>query len=93
MRTIIIDLALVLGAMFAALIAVLAILRSGIRRQEHTGCLTCRPAGLSTAIARRVLGLYASKPGASDTCVRPDGTATAAPDGHSPVPVPEESAP
>ena len=89
MRTIITDLALILGAFFAAVLAMLAILRAGIRRQEHTGCLTCRPASLNTAIARHVLGLYARKPGATDTCIRP----AAPPDATSPSPVPEESAP
>ena len=86
MRTIITDLALILGAFFAAVLAMLAILRAGIRRQEHTGCLTCRPASLNTAIARHVLGLYARKPGTADTCIRPA-------DGTSPHPIPGESAP
>jgi hypothetical protein len=93
MRTILIDLALILGAFFAAVIAALAILRAGIRRQEHTGCLTCRPANLNTAIARHVLGLYARKPGTADTCIRPAGEPAAPPDATSPHPVPEESAP
>ena len=93
MRTIITDLALILGAFFAAVIAALAILRAGIRRQEHTGCLTCRPASVNTAIARHVLGLYASKPGTTDTCIRPAGEPATPPDGTSPSPVPEESAP
>jgi hypothetical protein len=91
MRTIIADLALILGALFAAMIALLAIPRPGIRRQEHVGCLTCRPTGLSTAIARHVLGLYARKPG-TDTCPRPASTSAAASDA-PPFPVPEESAP
>jgi len=93
MRTILIDLALILGAFFAAMITALAILRAGIRRQEHTGCLTCRPASLNTAIARRVLGLYARKPGALATCIRPRGESAAPPNTTSPYPVPEESAP
>ena len=93
MGTIVIVLALILGAFFAAVIALLAILRAGIRRQEHTGCLTCRPASLNTAIARRVLGLYARKPGTTDACIRPAGKSDAPPDGTSPSTVPEESAP
>jgi hypothetical protein len=93
MRTIILDLALILGAFFAAMIAVLAILRAGIRRQERTGCLTCRPASLNTAIARHVLGLYARKPGTSDTCIRSAGVPAADLAGHSPAAVPEEPAP
>jgi hypothetical protein len=74
-------------------IAALAILRAGIRRQEHTGCLTCRPASLNTAIARHVLGLYATKPGSADTCIRPPDNPAAPPGAPSPYPVPEESAP
>jgi hypothetical protein len=93
MRSIVADLALILGAFFAALMATLAILRAGIRRQEYVGCLTCRPTGLSTAIARRVLGLYARKPGATDTCIRPAGESACTPDGGLPAQVPEESAP
>jgi hypothetical protein len=41
----------------------LIVLRAGIRRQDR-GSLTRRPPGLSAAIARRVLGLHASLPGA-----------------------------
>jgi hypothetical protein len=93
MRTILTDLALILGAFFAAVIAALAVLRAGIRRQERTGCLTCRPASLNTAIARHVLGLYARKPGTTATCIRPADEPAARPDGTSPFPVPEESAP
>jgi hypothetical protein len=92
MRTILIDLALILGAFFAAVIAVLAILRAGIRSQERTGCLTCRPASLNTAIARHVLGLYARKPGTA-TCIRPADKPAAPPEAPLPSPVPEESAP
>jgi hypothetical protein len=40
----------------------LAVLRAGIWRQERAASLTCRPRGLSAAIARRVFGLYAHLP-------------------------------
>jgi len=40
----------------------LAVLRAGVWRQEHAASLTCRPRGLSAAIARRVFGLYAHLP-------------------------------
>ena len=47
----------------------LAILRAGIRRQHRSASLTCQPPSLSAAVTRRVVGLYARKPGAND---RPD---------------------
>ena len=40
----------------------LAVLRAGVWRQERTASLTSRPRGLSTAVARRVFGLYAHLP-------------------------------
>jgi cytochrome c oxidase assembly factor CtaG len=40
----------------------LAVLRAGVWRQERAASLTSRPRGLSTAIARRVFGLYAHLP-------------------------------
>jgi hypothetical protein len=72
MERVVIALALILIVTFVALIAMLAILRAGIRRQERAACFTCRPRGLSTAIARRVLGLYARGPGATDRCHHTD---------------------
>lgn len=49
-------------ALFAVTVILLALLRAGIRRQERAASLASQPHGLSAAIARRVLGLYASKP-------------------------------
>jgi hypothetical protein len=45
----------------------LAVLRAGIRRQHRTASLTCQPPGLSAALSRRVLGLYARKPDTGDS--------------------------
>jgi hypothetical protein len=44
------------------LVALLALVRSGIRRQERAGCLACQPPGLSTGLARHLAGLYVSQP-------------------------------
>jgi hypothetical protein len=44
----------------------LAVLRAGVWRQERAASLTCRPRGLSAAIARRVFGLYACLPDRDD---------------------------
>ena len=41
-----------------ALVALLALLRAGIRRQERAACLACQPLDLSTALARRLAGLH-----------------------------------
>ena len=49
-------------ALLAATVILLALLRAGIRRQERATSLASEPRGLSAAIARRVLGLYASQP-------------------------------
>ena len=49
-------------AILAAAVILLALLRAGIRHQERAASLASEPCGLSAAIARRVLGLYASAP-------------------------------
>ena len=46
------------------LVALLVLVRAGIRRQERAGCLACQPPGLSAALARRMAGLYVSQPAA-----------------------------
>ena len=48
--------------MITVFVVPLAILRAGIWRQERAASLTSRPRGLSTAIARRVFGLYTHLP-------------------------------
>jgi hypothetical protein len=47
----------------------LAVLRAGIRRQHRAASLTCQPPSVSAALTRRVVGLYARKPGTNN---RPD---------------------
>jgi hypothetical protein len=54
MTTIVIGLVLLAPALFAI---PLAVLRAGIRSQEHTTCLACQPPGLCAAITRRLTGL------------------------------------
>ena len=49
-------------AVIIALVALLALVRIGIRRQERTGCLACQPRGLSTTLARHLGGLYVRQP-------------------------------
>jgi hypothetical protein len=91
MERLVIALALILLVTFVALIAVLAILRAGIRRQERAGCFTCHPRGLSTAIARHVLGLYTRGPGATGRCYHADCGSGPISNGPSPVPAKKES--
>ena len=62
-------------ALLAATVILLALLRAGIRRQERATSLASEPRGLSAAITRRVLGLYASQPteiGNLEAANRPD---------------------
>jgi hypothetical protein len=54
-------------AVIIALVALLALVRTGIRRQERTGCLACQPRGLSTTLARHLGGLYV-RPSAAGAC-------------------------
>ncbi len=58
-----------------AFVIPLTVLRAGIWRQERAASLTCRPRGLSAAIARRVFGLYAHLPDRNaDPIARPGQT-------------------
>jgi hypothetical protein len=59
MEIILIGLALIAVIVF---VIPLAVLRAGIRRQEHTGCLACQPHGLSANLTRHVVGLYVREP-------------------------------
>jgi hypothetical protein len=52
----------VVGASTTALALVLVSLTIGIHRQEHAASLTHRPASLSAALARRILGLHTPGP-------------------------------
>jgi hypothetical protein len=49
-----------------AVVLLLAVVRAGIRHQEHAGSLTRRPRGLSAAITRRVCCLHARLPERAD---------------------------
>ena len=52
---------LILGLAAASttiLIAPLAVISAGIRREEHAGSLTGRPGGMAAALARKVLALH-----------------------------------
>ena len=49
-------------ALLAAAVAMLVLLRAGIRRQERAASLASEPCSLSAAITRRVLGLHVSSP-------------------------------
>ena len=63
--------AIVIGLVLTAIIVFvipLAVLRAGIRRLDRAASLTCHPPGLSAALARRVLGLYARGPASVDQC-------------------------
>jgi hypothetical protein len=44
------------------LVALLILVRIGIRRQESAGCLACQPPGLSATLARHMAGLYVREP-------------------------------
>jgi hypothetical protein len=57
MRIVIIGLTLAVIVMLLALLALLVIMRAGIRRQERGACLICHPPTLTAAIARRMLNM------------------------------------
>jgi hypothetical protein len=92
MATIVIVLSLTALVILAALLGVLAVLRAGIRHQERAACFTCHPPGLSTAIARRVLGLYARGPGCAAGCHQPSCTPNPISNRPSPRPAQKEPA-
>ena len=70
----------VLGASITLLALVLIAVTIGIHRQEHAASIGHRPASLSAALARRILGLHT--PGArtpdpqhtEDTCAEKETT-------------------
>ena len=45
-----------------AVVIPLAVLSTGIRRQQRTRCLVCEPPGIAAALARRLIGLSVSRP-------------------------------
>jgi hypothetical protein len=54
MTTIVIGLTLLVIIFLAIL---LAIVRAGVRSQEHAACVACQPPGLCAALTRRLTGL------------------------------------
>jgi hypothetical protein len=77
MRTILIGLTFAVIIILLALLALLVIMRAGIRHQERAFCLICHPPGLSTAIARRVVRLHSQAPDSAHECRHADrGPAT-----------------
>ena len=57
MRTVLIGLTLAVIVILLTLLALLVIIRAGIRRQERGACLICHPPGLTAAITRRMLNM------------------------------------
>jgi hypothetical protein len=49
-------------SLIATLGILLAIVRTGIRRQERSRCLACKPPGLASALTRRITGLSVRGP-------------------------------
>ena len=72
MRTILIGLTLAVIIILLAMLALLVIMRAGIRHQERAACLICHPPGLSAAIARRVLRLHFKAPDYAHECRHTD---------------------
>jgi hypothetical protein len=70
-------------AVIIALVALLVLVRAGIRRQERAGCLACQAPGLSATLARRLAGLYVREPA--------EGACPAARAGDKPPLVPDGS--
>jgi hypothetical protein len=68
MRTAIIGLTLAVIVILMALLALLIIMRAGIRRQERGTCLICHPPALTAAITRRVLNMNFRAPEHTHEC-------------------------
>jgi hypothetical protein len=62
MRTILIGLTVATIVALLALVALLVVIRAGIRRQERVACLICHPPGLTAAIARHLLRMQFRAP-------------------------------
>jgi hypothetical protein len=62
MRTILIGLTLAMIVALLALVALLTVMRAGIRRQERVACLICHPPGLTAAITRHLLRMQFRAP-------------------------------
>jgi hypothetical protein len=68
MRTILIGLTLAVIVILLTLLALLVIVRAGIRRQERGACLICHPPALTAAITRRVLNMHFRAPEHTHEC-------------------------
>ena len=68
MRTILIGLTLAVIVILLAMLALLVIMRAGIRHQERAACLICHPPGLSAAIARHLLRMQFRAPDHTHEC-------------------------
>ena len=72
MRTAIIGLTLAVIVILLALLALLLIVRAGIRRQERDACLICQPPALTAAITRRVVNMNFRAPEHTHECRHAD---------------------
>jgi hypothetical protein len=83
MRTAIIGLSFAVIVVLLTLLALLVIIRAGIRRQERGACLICHAPGLTAAIARRMLNMDFRAPEHTHECRhtyrRPDPVANQQP--------------
>jgi hypothetical protein len=68
MRSILIGLALVTIIALLILVALLVVMRAGIRHQERAACLICHPPGLTAAIARHLLRMQFRAPEYTHEC-------------------------
>ena len=68
MRTMLIGLTVAVIVILLALLALLLIVRAGIRRQERGACLICHPPALTAAIARRVVNMHFRAPEPTHEC-------------------------
>lgn len=68
MRTAIIGLTFAVIVILLTLLALLVIIRAGIRHQERGACLICHPPGLTAAITRRMLNMNFRAPEHTHEC-------------------------
>jgi hypothetical protein len=68
-----IGLALAVIVILLALLALLVIMRAGIRRQERGACLICHPPALTAAITRRVVNMNFRAPEHTHQCRHTNG--------------------
>jgi hypothetical protein len=83
MRSILIGLALVTIIALLILVALLAVMRAGIRHQERAACLICQPPGLTAAIARHLLRMQFRAPDHTHECRHADREPAPTPNRHA----------